>query len=81
MEYPDRSIAINTNPDRFRGAALDPSKEKILMMGDSYTFGVYVEDHETYPAVLDTLLSRLTNKYQVVNAGYTDGWETDQHYV
>lgn len=81
MEFPGLSVAITTNPDRFRGAALDSNKDKILILGDSYTFGVYVNDSETYPAILDSLISKVSDHFQVINAGYTDGWETDQQYV
>jgi len=81
MEYPGKYVTITTDPDRFRGAALDPGKQKILVLGDSYTFGVYVNDDETYPAVLDQLVGKASQHYQVVNAGYTDGFDTDQQYV
>ncbi|MBS0220194.1 MAG: hypothetical protein JSR91_05570 [Proteobacteria bacterium] len=82
MEYPGRDVTITTNSNRFRGTEeLDPTKQKILVLGDSYTFGVYVNDSETYPAVLDSLVGKANHHYQVVNAGYTDGFETDQQYV
>jgi lysophospholipase L1-like esterase len=82
MEYPGRHVTITTSSDRFRGGSeLDPSKQKILVLGDSYTFGVYVNDNETYPAILNELVGKVSGQYQVINAGYTDGWETDQQYV
>jgi lysophospholipase L1-like esterase len=82
MEYPGRLVTITTSSDRFRGGSeLDPSKQKILVLGDSYTFGVYVNDDETYPAILNKLVGKVSGRYQVINAGYTDGWETDQQFV
>lgn len=56
MEHPGRYVSITTNADGLRGRReLDPSKQKVLVLGDSYTFGVYVDDDETYPAILNQL--------------------------
>jgi len=82
MEHPGEYVKITTDENRFRGGhTLDPGKRKIVVLGDSYTFGVYVGDDETYPAVLNKRIATLSDKYQVINAGYTGGWETDQQYV
>lgn len=82
MEHPGRQVEITTDENRFRGGAtLDADKKRIVVIGDSYTFGVYVNDHETYPAVLNARIGATSDKYQVINAGYTAGWETDQQYV
>jgi lysophospholipase L1-like esterase len=81
MEHPGQRVTITTNSDRFRNDELDPTKKKILVLGDSYTFGVYVNDNETYPAILNELVKKVRHDYQVINAGYTDGWETDQQFV
>lgn len=82
MEKPGQYVTITTDENRFRGGdKLDPDKRKIIALGDSYTFGVFVNDHETYPAVLNKHIATISDKYQVINAGYTAGWETDQHYV
>ena len=81
METPGLMVSVTTNSDRFRGAELDRSKRKILVLGDSYTFGLYVDDKETYPSVLGDLIGKQMPDYQVINAGYTDGHETDQQYV
>lgn len=63
----------------YRGAAIDPStatgKPTIVVLGDSYTFGIGVEDGEPYPAVLET---ELGYAYNVVNLG-TPGWGLTQH--
>lgn len=82
MEYPGRSVTITTDSDRFRATSeSDPRKQKILVLGDSYTFGVYVNDSEAYPAILNGLVNKASSHYEVINAGYTDGFETDQQYV
>lgn len=82
MEHPGRRVVITTDEHRFRGGTgLDATRKKIVVIGDSYTFGVYVGDRETYPAVLGEHVGRMSGEHQVVNAGYTAGWETDQQYV
>lgn len=53
--------------------------ETILCVGDSFTFGIKVEDQEKYPAVLERLLngSAAQPRYAVVNVarpGKSSGW-------
>jgi lysophospholipase L1-like esterase len=73
-------VRVTTNSLGLRGPELtkDP---RILMLGDSFTFGVYVGDDENFPALLEQRLRKNGYNYQVVNAGYADGFETDQQYV
>jgi lysophospholipase L1-like esterase len=73
-------VRTTTNSLGLRGAELarDP---RILMLGDSFTFGAYVGDDENFPALLEQRLRKNGYNYQVVNAGYADGYETDQQYV
>ena len=73
-------VRTTTNSLGLRGAELtkDP---RILMLGDSFTFGAYVGDDENFPTLLEQRLRKNNYNYQVVNAGYTDGFETDQQYV
>jgi lysophospholipase L1-like esterase len=57
---------------------------RILVMGDSFTFGLGVNSEETYAKVLETLLNqnlaaKTQKKYEVINAGI-DGYGTEQEY-
>ena len=58
--------SLTTNSLGFRGKEIDPSKPNILCIGDSHTFGFGVDDENTYPTQLSTLLH---NKYNVINMG------------
>jgi hypothetical protein len=85
QEVRNRFVTYTTNRHGLRGKDVSLSKPKgtsrILVLGDSYTFGVYVDDEETYPAVLEQLLHQKSQKVEVLNAGYTDGWSPDEHYA
>lgn len=64
---------LNTNADGFRGTreySEDPGEGVIRIgtIGDSITFGFGVADDESYPAVLEELLSE-HGRYEVINAG------------
>jgi len=57
---------FHINQQSLRGAELTANnRPRLLMLGDSITFGYYVNDAESYPAVLQTKLPQ----YQVLNAG------------
>ena len=80
MEYPEKLVQISINSLGLRGAEPD-DRPKVLIIGDSYTFGLFVDDTETYPAVLQVFLNKNSKNYQVLNAGYASGFDTDQQYV
>ena len=40
-------------------------KQRILVLGDSFTFGPYLDNHDTYPSLLD----KFYQKKEVINAG------------
>ena len=71
---PELPYRVRINPLGFRGADFPeeprPGSIRVLCLGDSYTFGPYVEDEETFPAELDGLLeSRLGREADVINGG------------
>jgi len=47
----------------------NPTKIKILILGDSLTEGYGVEKDEAFPAVLESKLNLWQNRFQVVNGG------------
>ena len=72
---------LNTNADGFRGLRefsllKDPTKTRILLLGDSFTFGEGVSDDETYADVLQRALPNA----EVINAG-VHGYAHDQMLV
>ena len=81
MEFPGQQVNIRVNAAGLRGMEVEPNSKKILVVGDSYTFGVYVDDGQTYSAVLERLATAQAPGWQVLNAGYAAGFETDQHYA
>jgi hypothetical protein len=77
-------VTVRTNALGLRGAALQrvkpPGSLRILVLGDSFTFGFGVEDRETFSARLEELLSeRLERRIEVLNAG-VPGWNA-AHYL
>ncbi|MBN1347416.1 MAG: SGNH/GDSL hydrolase family protein [Phycisphaerae bacterium] len=66
-------FTLNTNSLGLRGPDVGPKGDRcrILVLGDSTTFGVGVDDVDTYPARVEQLLNEkrpLGRRYQVVNA-------------
>jgi lysophospholipase L1-like esterase len=82
-------IRINSEGlrDREYPAGKDPSIYRIVVLGDSFTFGVGVDAEESYPKHLERLLNHDHDlgegkpvKFEVVNAG-VDGYGTEQEYL
>lgn len=74
IEVPDRiPYRVRTDSLGYRGAPLPrqkPSGERrIVMIGDSFTFGDLVDDEETLPALLEKNLQQRCSGIRVVNAG------------
>lgn len=72
--------SLNTDPDGFRVTRESPSgrkiKERILVLGDSFTFGEEVSDQETYPYYLQRMFPDL----DIINAG-VHGYGHDQMLI
>ena len=79
-------IALYTiNKHGFRGQPVDVVKPegvfRIACVGDSFTFGTGVSDHETWPVGLRALLEdRTGNEFEVMNCG-VGGYNTTQEAV
>ena len=74
----DNGAVVNSNSDGVRGRQeyarpKPPGAVRILVLGDSFTFGDEVGDDESYPAVLQTMLPGA----EVVNLG-VHGYGHDQ---
>ncbi len=72
---------LNTNAKGFRGQVdysygKDPQKTRILMLGDSFTFGENVSDNETYSHYLQQMFPNA----EIINAGI-HGYGYDQMLV
>jgi len=72
---------VSTNSRGLRGATeyavpKPTGMRRIVVMGDSFTWGLGVRDEETWPAVLQTLLDDV----EVLNLGVI-GYGTDQQYL
>ena len=71
----DFDVSIRINNIGFRGADVNLEKEpgvsRILMLGDSFTFGAGVGDDETFSAVLEEILNNASGsgKFEVLNLG------------
>lgn len=73
----DYDVTVTIDPRGFRVTPQRPSQPKLLMLGDSFTFGLGVEDDETFPY---QLAERLPG-WNVLNAGYTGGASLDTQFA
>jgi lysophospholipase L1-like esterase len=62
-------VQIDDRAFRSNGHAHSGVRERILALGDSFTFGLGVEDGETWPAQLERKLSAAPGDVEVVNSG------------
>ncbi|HLD25602.1 MAG TPA: SGNH/GDSL hydrolase family protein [Candidatus Andersenbacteria bacterium] len=76
-DHPDLPYRLITNSQGLRNTAdvsFPKSKQRILILGDSYTFGPYLPNADTYPAQLE----RLNPDREVLNAGVAGYTITDE---
>jgi lysophospholipase L1-like esterase len=78
------SVRVTTNALGMRGASAvaekAPGVYRILVLGDSFTFGYGVEDWENFPARLETELAGPDRRIEVLNAG-VPGWAADAYLL
>lgn len=70
----------------FRGKEVEinkpPGKTRILIIGDSMTFGWGLPDDQTYPYLLENILKEKgAGNVEVINGGYTGGLSPDSYYI
>jgi len=82
-ETAEFSVTLSSNGDGLRGPELrqgSPTWTRVLVLGDSFTYGHGVSNNESYPARLADLFSRHGYDVEVVNAG-VNGYGTDQQHA
>lgn len=81
---PEFTVKIETNSKGLRDREIaypnDKDKCRILAIGDSFTFGNGVEDYQSFPKVLEALLNKKRDYYEVINAG-VNGYGTDDELL
>lgn len=80
FDHPRFRIHVHANSkglrDREYAYERTPGRRRILVIGDSFVWGYGVEQHETFPKVLEALLPNA----EVINAGVA-GYGTDQELL
>ena len=78
---------VRVNSKRLRGPEIDyakpPGTFRTVVLGDSFTFALQVDEEETFVARLGERLEQTTGAdlhFETINAG-TDGWSTVNEYV
>lgn len=77
---------IHTNSLGYRGPEFSKQKPantiRILMLGDSTTFGIGSDDNQTFPFLLEEILSQQSGKkVEIINAGFASGLSPDTYYL
>lgn len=84
MEFIGKMVNVTTNSLGLRSQEITLKKptatKRVLVLGDSYTYGIYVDDNETFCALLENSFKNENNDIEVVNAGFADGWSPAEHY-
>lgn len=73
----DFNVEVTVDQRGFRKTQQAKGRPNLLILGDSFTFGLGVEDDETYPA---QLAARLPD-WNILNAGYTGGASLDTQFL
>jgi len=68
------NVAVRVNNFGFRGKDITKDKApgitRIMVMGDSFTFGVGAEENETIPFLIEKHLTDEGEKVEIINAGF-----------
>jgi len=79
------SVPVDINSRGYRGAEFPlepaPGTCRLLVMGDSFTFGHGVRAEETYVKVLERALNAGGGRAETINAGYASGYAPDTALV
>ncbi|OGG03294.1 hypothetical protein A2W14_02820 [Candidatus Gottesmanbacteria bacterium RBG_16_37_8] len=82
----DFNTKASLNSQGYRGREFSPEKrpgvKRILVLGDSVTFGHGVADEFTYPFQTEKILHNDSlENIEVINAGYAAGFSPDSYYL
>ncbi len=70
-QFGERTVEYRFNEVHMRGPAMRGATHRVLLLGDSFTFGVLLEEPETYAARLDAAATEAfgADEVEVLNAG------------
>lgn len=75
---------VTTNSLGFRDTEFSASKPtgiyRIMILGDSFTFGFSLDDGYNYPAVVELCLQN-SAQIEIINAGFASSYSPDSYYV
>ncbi len=70
QEFGDRKAEYRFNKQRLRGGELDSNKVNVLALGDSFTFGLLLDESDTYISLLqDKADKEFPDSLQFLNGG------------
>ena len=73
-QFEDRVVRYEFSPPHLRGKGLDPDRETVLCLGDSFTFGYLLDEQDTTVHLLHARAeAAFPGRYQFVN-GAAAGW-------
>jgi lysophospholipase L1-like esterase len=82
---PELQYQVSINSLGYRGPEIDVEKRngriRVMCIGDSFTYGSYVDDDQTLPAHLERALRGARYPVDVINAGVGGTTIVDQVYV
>ena len=81
--YGDYNITLQINSYGLRDyeRPIREGARKVLVLGDSMTYGQGVEINETYPKYLELMLNKAFGNFEVFNGGYAGSHSIDSYYL